>query len=209
MDSTLIEEQKLDSVLRQCQENAENAGSGVRVNALDPDFLIILSLIAVPFDIVIAVLALLDVFTFGISWIIRIVVAVPPLIIIGSWHYMRSSSLEKAKSDAWTKFDKIAEEVKKRKEMLKAERDMAEFKKNLKLTKSGGKFAKQKLQRKALTETGKKTATKQAFKKTATKMGYKIVLRRGTFALVGTILPLFIAMVPFYTLWMLSTLKDK
>ena len=95
MDSTLIEEQKLNSVLTQAQENAENAGSGVRVSALDPDFLIILSFVAIPFDIVIAVLAVLDIVTFGISWIIRMIVAIPPLLIIGSWQYIRLSSLEK------------------------------------------------------------------------------------------------------------------
>ena len=209
MDSISIEEQKLNTVMAQAQESAESAGSGARVSALDPDFLIILSFIAIPFDIVIAILATLDIVTFGISWIIRIIVAVPPLIVIGSWHYMRLSNLEKAKSDAWSKFDKIMEEVKKRREVLRAKQQMVEFKKGLKLTKSGGKFAKQQLQKKPLTEAGKKTVTRATVKKTATKMGSKIVLKRGAVSLMGTIFPLFVAMIPFYTLWMLSTLKDK
>jgi septum formation inhibitor MinC len=208
MDLT-SEDQKLDEILRREQENAESAGSSVRVYPLDPDFLVILCFIAIPFDFVIAALALLDVFSLGISWIIRMVVAVPPLLAIGAWHYMRASKLSKAKSDAWSKFDKIAEEVKKHRESLRAKQQMAEFKKSLKLTKSKGMFAKQQLKKKTLTETGKKTITKTTVKRTAVKMGSKIVLKRGTIALLGTITPLFVAIIPFYTLWMLSTLKDK
>ncbi len=196
MDQLDVENQKLDAILKKAQEDAEYSESGARVSALDPDFIFILVFVAMAFDIVLAVLALLDVVTVGISWVIGIVVSIPPFLIIGFWHYVRLSNLSKAKQDARSKLDKITDEIQKQKNNLVAKKEAQ------KIAKESGKKVAKKIEKKTV-----KQATRVAGKKVAV-LGSKTALKRGFIALLGTSLPI-IGMIPFYTLWMLSTLKDK
>ncbi len=193
--SSLSEEQ-LKAFEDKAKKDFENRSLSVKISGLDPDFIIILSFVAIPFDIILAVLAIFDLISFGISWVVGMLVSIPPLVIIGIWHYWRSSNSSKVKEDARAKFDKIIEEIKHQRERKIAEESAKKV--ATKTAKTAGA--------KATKEAGKQT-TKQVAKKTATRVGSKVALKRGAIAFLGTSIP-FIGMIPFYTLWVLSTLRD-
>ena len=217
---TQIEERKLKAIEEKAQYEFENRISSARVSALDPDFILILSFVAIPFDIAIAFLSIFDIF-FGISWVIKTVISIPPFIIILIWNYSRTSNLSKTKEDANNKLNKIKNEIKHHRENIIDKKATQEtFKKTgkevgeeaVKAGKQIGKEIGDKTSKEVGGEIGKqvgKEASKKTVKTTAVKISSKIVFKRGILSFLGSIIPFFLAMIPIYSIWVFSTLKDK
>ncbi len=202
-----LSDKNLEAITEKVEKDYNETASGAKISVLDPDFLLMLTLVAIPFDLVLAILAILDPL-FGISWVIGIVVSLFPLAIIGVWDYIRSSNTARIESDAKTKYDNIMVKIEK----IKAEKKAMEFKKGLKLTKSKTKFPKQQLIKKSTTQAGKeagKQVGKQTVKATARRAFLGGFFKRSIIAFVGTNVPLFIGMIPWYTIWVVSTAKNK
>jgi ABC-type multidrug transport system fused ATPase/permease subunit len=182
-----LEEQKIDAVSKASAGKAEEVVASARVNPLDASFLIIL-LFAMIFDVIFFFLAIFDASV--ITWIIGMILSPIPLVVIGIWDYKRAGKLGKAKQEA----SRIKES---------AQRFVEESKERLKQLAVKGE---KKMLKKAGSQMVKKTAVKTGTK-VATKTGIRVFVR-GVGSCVGTNIP-FVGAFPFYTLWVLLTLREK
>jgi hypothetical protein len=214
-----LEQKRLNAVLRQAEMDAEEIKSGAKISVLDPDFIVILFFVAIPFDIILAILAIFDVFV--LPWIIGMVISFIPFGIIVIWHQMRTSDISKTKESIKKRVDKIREEIEKHKkelssvetpgkEIIEGAGKEAVKEAGQEVTKQAGKEVAKEAGQEVTKQAGKevvKETSKQAVKSAAI-VGSKTAVKKGIVALIGTSIP-FIGAIPFYTIWVLSTLKEE
>ncbi len=186
-----LSDKNLDAITKKVEKDYSETISESKISALDPDFLLMLVLVAVPFDILLAILAIFDPF-FGISWAIGIIVSLFPLTIIGVWDYSRSSSSARIEADAKSKYDTVMAKIQKMKSEKAAKESAAQ---------AGRKAAE-----KAGAQAGKQ-ATKQVAKSSVRRVFLGGFLKRSLIAFIGTNIPFIIGMIPWYTIWVVSTAK--
>ena len=92
-------EQSLAFSEGQIMERIDDAGEKARVGPLDPDFLLILLLVAIPFDIVFAVLEIVALFTAELPKLISIPLNIIPFIIICGWSVWRTGQMIKRREE--------------------------------------------------------------------------------------------------------------
>ncbi len=205
-----FEQKRLDNILEQAENDAEKMKSNAKISALDPDFIVILFFIAIPFDIILGILAIFDAFV--IPWILGMVISFIPFGIIVVWHHMRTSDISKTKESIKKRVDKIREEVEKhKKELASVQNSGKEVVKEVgqEVAKQAGKEVAKEAGQEVAKQAGKevvKQTGKQAVKSAAI-VGSKTAIKKGILSLIGTSVP-FIGAIPFYTIWVLSTLKE-
>ncbi len=196
-----FEEKRQQDYLRSVEAKADASVVATRVSPLDPDFLVVL-FFAICFDFVFFVLALFDATVIPI--LIRIFLGIIAMITVGIWDYIRTGKIERMKEEA----GRVKEQTKK----------LLEESKQRAMQKQAAREAKKRALKEAKGQAGKKTLTKAEKKiamKTAKKAARKVVVKtgtkvtvRGVAATIGTIIPI-IAMFPFYTIWVLSSLRSS
>lgn len=92
-----LPEEKID--LQGMIQKMELAAEKAKVSPFDPDFLIILLLVAVPFDIILAILEIIGLFAFQIPKIISIPLNLIPFIIICAWSVWRVGEIIRTREE--------------------------------------------------------------------------------------------------------------
>ncbi len=201
-----LEEEKLENIMRVAQERADANVAVTRVEALDPDFILIL-FFAIGSDAVFFVLAFFDATI--VTWVIGFVLSVPCTLVVGLWDYYRTGRTDKVKEEADKRLKEVKNVIQKRMDERVAKKAVAEGSKRTTL-RSGQTVAKR-----TAGKTGVRTGTKAATttgRKIVLKRGYKIagkmMVKRGGVATIGTNIP-YVGMIPFYTIWVVLKLREK
>lgn len=153
---------------RQITQRIEDAGEKAKVSPLDPDFLLILLLIALPFDVLSAILEIINMPTLQISKVISFLINMIPFVIICGWSIWRTGQMVKAREE-------------QKKSLEKA------------ISKQSANIQKQLARQ--MTKTGIKAVTRR-------------LVIRGAIAFLGSSIH-FIAFIPFWTITIILTLKEK
>ncbi len=181
-----FEEKRWATMIAAEERAAEKDIANTRVSPLDPDFLLIL-FFAMGSDFIIAAIAVFDALV--LTWIIRVLISVVPFLVILLWSISRTGKLSKVKERVNDKINEVKKIVEQQRQIL--------------AEKQAGKVA--------VKGTGKaatKKAGQVAAKKTAVKATGKTAAKKGIAAVGLTNFPI-IGIIPFYTIWALSTLKEK
>lgn len=191
------------STEEQIDQEIEEAGEMAMVSPLDPDFLCFALPLALLSDLIVITLTILAIITIplslglsiaallAISTVVDVITAVP----LGFWIYWRTNRIAKTKEE---RKKEIEDSLQKKSQILERE-SLEEAEKNT-----------ARLAARESTEEASKIAAKTAAKtagKTVSRSGTKIFLRTGLrFILKRTIV---LGLIPFWTISVLETLKEK
>ncbi len=181
-----FEEKRWATMITAEERAAEKDIANARISPLDGDFLLIL-FFAMGSDFIIAAIAVFDALV--LTWILRALISIIPFLVILLWSISRTGKLSKVKEKVNDKINEFKKIVEQQKQIL------AEKQTGKAVAKGTGK-------------TATKGAGKAVAKKGAVKATGKTAAKKGVAAVGLTNFPI-IGIIPFYTIWVLSTLKEK
>ncbi len=181
-----FEEKRWATMIAAEERAAEKDIANARISPLDGDFLLIL-FFAISFDIIVAIIAIFDALV--ITWIFRALISIVPFLVILLWSISRTGNLSKVKEKVNDKINEVKKIVEQQKQIL--------------AEKQAGKVAAKGAGKAATKGAGKAVAKKSVVKATG-----KTAVKKGVAAVGLTNFPV-IGIIPFYTIWVLSTLKEK